>query len=139
MLGLCCYAGFLSSCGKFLPGEFHGQRSLAGYSLWGGRSQTRLSAHAHAHPHTHTHTGCSLVALCGFLIVLFSCGTAQALGTHTHTHTHTHTGYSLVALCGFLIVLFSGALLFSCGRAQALGAQSSVVAPHSLSNGGAWT
>ena len=26
----------------FLPGEFHGQRSLGGYSPW-GRSQTRLS------------------------------------------------------------------------------------------------
>ena len=27
----------------FLPGESHGQRSLAGYSLWGHKSQTRLS------------------------------------------------------------------------------------------------
>ena len=27
----------------FLPGEFHGQRSLTGYSSWGCRSQTRLS------------------------------------------------------------------------------------------------
>ena len=27
----------------FLPEEFHGQRSLAGYSLWGHKSQTRLS------------------------------------------------------------------------------------------------
>ena len=26
-----------------LPGESHGQRSLAGYSLWGRKSQTRLS------------------------------------------------------------------------------------------------
>ena len=24
----------------FLPGEFHGQRSLAGYSLWGHKGQT---------------------------------------------------------------------------------------------------
>ena len=28
----------------FLPGS-HGQRSLAGYSLWGQQSQTRLSVH----------------------------------------------------------------------------------------------
>ena len=28
----------------FLPGEPHAQRSLAGYSLWDRRSQTRLSA-----------------------------------------------------------------------------------------------
>ena len=27
----------------FLPGEAHGQRSLAGYSPWGLKSQTRLS------------------------------------------------------------------------------------------------
>ena len=27
----------------FFPGESHGQRSLAGYSLWDGKSQTRLS------------------------------------------------------------------------------------------------
>ena len=27
----------------FLPGEFHGQRNLAGYSPWGAKSWTRLS------------------------------------------------------------------------------------------------
>ena len=27
----------------FLPGESHGQRSLAGYSQWGRKSQTQLS------------------------------------------------------------------------------------------------
>ena len=26
-----------------LPGELHGKRSLAGYSLWGHKSQTQLS------------------------------------------------------------------------------------------------
>ena len=30
----------------FLSGEFHGQRSLAGYSPW-GQSQTRPSTHTH--------------------------------------------------------------------------------------------
>ena len=29
----------------FLPGESHGQRSLAGYSLWGCKSLTRLNQH----------------------------------------------------------------------------------------------
>ena len=28
---------------EFLPGESHGQRSLAGYSLWSHKSQTRVS------------------------------------------------------------------------------------------------
>ena len=27
----------------FLPGKFHGQRRLAGYSLWGHKSWTQLS------------------------------------------------------------------------------------------------
>ena len=43
----------------FLPGESHGQRSLADYSPWGAKSQTQLkqlSARAHTHTHTHTHT-----------------------------------------------------------------------------------
>ena len=34
----------------FLPGEYHGWRSLAGYCPWGSQSQTRLkrlSVHAH--------------------------------------------------------------------------------------------
>ena len=30
----------------FLPGKFHGQRSLAGYSLWGSQSWMGLSTHA---------------------------------------------------------------------------------------------
>ena len=30
----------------FLPGKSHGQRSLAGYSPWGHRSQTQLSDHS---------------------------------------------------------------------------------------------
>ena len=38
----------------FLPGESHGQRSLADYSPQGCKSQTRLSAHTHTHTHTHT-------------------------------------------------------------------------------------
>ena len=30
----------------FLPGEFHGQRSMVGYSPWVPKSCTRLSTHA---------------------------------------------------------------------------------------------
>ena len=36
---------------EFLPGEPHGQKILAGYSLWGSQSQTQLSDyHYHHHP-----------------------------------------------------------------------------------------
>ena len=54
-LGICRRPGFDSWVGKIpwrrewlptpvlLPGETHGQRSLAGYSPWGHKSQTRLN------------------------------------------------------------------------------------------------
>ena len=42
----------------FLPGKFHGQGSLAGYSLWGGKEldTTEQLTTQHTHTHTHTHT-----------------------------------------------------------------------------------
>ena len=43
----------------FLPGESHGQRSLAGYSSWVLKeldATEQLSVHTHIHTHTHTHT-----------------------------------------------------------------------------------
>ena len=42
----------------FLPGKFHGQRSLEGYSPWGcteSDTAERLNTHTRAHTHTHTH------------------------------------------------------------------------------------
>ena len=33
----------------FLPGEFHGQRSLAGYSPWGRKESDMTEATEHAH------------------------------------------------------------------------------------------
>ena len=35
----------------FLPGKFHGQKSLAVHGV--GKTQTQLSAHTHTHTHTH--------------------------------------------------------------------------------------
>ena len=46
----------------FLPGKFHGQRRLAGYSPC-IHSQTQLSTHVHTRTHTHTPLTSSL----GFL------------------------------------------------------------------------
>ena len=37
----------------FLPGKFHGERSLAGYSPW-GRKELDTTKHARTHTHTHT-------------------------------------------------------------------------------------
>ena len=55
----------------FLPGEFHRQRSLAGYSPWDCKESgmTVLT-------HTHTHTP-------------WDCKSRTWLCSHTHTHTHT--------------------------------------------------
>ena len=41
----------------FLPGEFHGQRSLAGCNLLGHKDldMTEWLTHAYTHAHTHTH------------------------------------------------------------------------------------
>ena len=36
----------------FLPGKFHGQRRLAGYSPWGHKESDMTEC---AHKHTHTH------------------------------------------------------------------------------------
>ena len=40
----------------FLSREFHGQRSLAGYSPWGCRVRHNWVTNTHIHSHTHTHS-----------------------------------------------------------------------------------
>ena len=47
-----------------LPGEFHGQRSLAGYSLWGHKESDTTEATMYACTHSprevmSTYAGCS--------------------------------------------------------------------------------
>ena len=39
----------------FLPGESHGQRSLAGHGSWGCK-ELDMTEQTHTHTHTHTHT-----------------------------------------------------------------------------------
>ena len=39
----------------FLPGQFHGERSLAGYSPWGHKESNTTWVTEHTHTHTHTH------------------------------------------------------------------------------------
>ena len=40
---------------EFLPGKFHGQKSLVGYSSWHCKESDMTSC-LHTHTHTHTHT-----------------------------------------------------------------------------------
>ena len=42
----------------FLPGKFHGQRSLAGYSLWGGK-QLDMTQQLSTHTHIYRHSNCT--------------------------------------------------------------------------------
>ena len=37
----------------FLPGKFHGQRSLVGYGQWGRKQLDRTEGLTHTHTHTH--------------------------------------------------------------------------------------
>ena len=39
----------------FLPGEFHGQMSLASYSPWGHQESDMTEQLTNTHTHTHTH------------------------------------------------------------------------------------
>ena len=41
----------------FLPGKFHGQRSMAATVHGVTKSWTQRSVYTHTHTHTHTHTG----------------------------------------------------------------------------------
>ena len=55
----------------FLPGEFHGQRSLAAYSPWSRKELNTTEQLTHTHTHTHS----------------LSLSLSLSL-SHTHTHTH---------------------------------------------------
>ena len=61
----------------FLPGEFHGQRSLAGYSPWGRKESDTTERLIHTHTHTHTHTICLQVHSWNGVIFNFS-GTQES-------------------------------------------------------------
>ena len=52
----------------FLPGESHGQRSLAGYSPWGCResNMTEATQHAHMHANSSLKGNIEIPVLCAF-------------------------------------------------------------------------
>ena len=39
----------------FLPGEFHEQNNLVGYSPWGHKESDTTKRYTHTHTHTHPH------------------------------------------------------------------------------------
>ena len=64
----------------FLPGEFHGQRRLVGYSPWGHKESDMTELLTHTHTHTHTH-GYSLSFNFTCLSTLVSLGISFVEGT----------------------------------------------------------
>ena len=91
----------------FLSGEFHQQRTLAGYSLWSCKELdtseqltlfTSLFSICVSHNHrlqniTYTHTHSPALTLAAIQLCMLSSSyrtCAQMSHTHTHTHTHTH-------------------------------------------------
>ena len=91
----------------FLSGEFHQQRTLAGYSLWSCKELdtseqltlfTSLFSIRVSHNHrlqniTYTHTHSPALTLAAIQLCMLSSSyrtCAQMSHTHTHTHTHTH-------------------------------------------------
>ena len=96
----------------FLPREFHGQGSLAGYSPWGhkdsdmterlsihvsihySQTQTQTDRHRQTHRHTHTHTDRHRHRQTHrhrHTDTDTHRHTDTHIQTHTDTHTHTHT------------------------------------------------
>ena len=53
----------------FLPGEFHGQKILAGYSPW-GRKELNIAEHTHTHIYTYTYILFQILSIMGYDKVL---------------------------------------------------------------------
>ena len=95
----------------FLPGEFHGQRSLAGYSPWGCKElemterltdarhtymHTYIYIHMHTYMHIHMHTHIytyTHIHTCTYMCILtYTCIHAYTcILTYTCIHTHAYT------------------------------------------------
>ena len=75
----------------FLPGEFHGQRSLMGCSPWGHKESDQTERLTHTHTHTHT----AALQCC----VSFRCTMKWISNMHTYmpslptTHHPIHLGH----------------------------------------------
>ena len=77
----------------FLPGKFHGQRSLASYSPCGSQKVGHNWAHTHttagfpSHEKLRAH---KILQWDSFLLTTATDPGKSRKHTHTHTHTHTH-------------------------------------------------
>ena len=54
---------------SILAWEFHGQKSLVGYSPWGPKELDMTKQLTHTHTHTHTHNAFHRAVLLGSLII----------------------------------------------------------------------
>ena len=80
----------------FLPGKSHGQKSLAGYSLWGHTESDRteqLSTHRDTHPLPRTPLRCKLMAM-SYLVSQESNKADTGMGKHIETTERKNSGGS---------------------------------------------
>ena len=72
---------------RILAWKTYRQRSLVGYSVWGGKeSETTALVHTQTHRDTHTDTDTHTQT---------HTHTDTQTQTHTQTHTHTHTSLGI--------------------------------------------
>ena len=84
----------------FLPGEFHGQRSLVGCSLCGHKELDTTEQLTHIHTHISIYLSIYL-SVCLYIY------------THTYTHTYIiHIYYKYVYIFKYAYILFQ--ILFPC-------------------------
>ena len=87
----------------FLPGEFHGQRSLVGYSPWGHKELDITERLTYTHPSGCCENSISIKTLSTYYVVVFSC---QVVSNSATSWTIVHsppfcclTGCQLWAVC----------------------------------------
>ena len=71
----------------FLPGEFHRQRSLAGYSLWDHKESDMTEQLTCIKQITRKDLLYSTENSTQYSVIAYM---GKESETHTHTHTHTH-------------------------------------------------
>ena len=90
----------------FLPGEFHGQRSLDSYSPWVCKESDMTEQLTHTHTHTRSGESHGQRSLDSYSP--WGCKESDMTEQLTHTHTYTH-----VHMCAiyFYVISATGCIL----------------------------
>ena len=118
-----------------MPGEFHRQRRLAGYSLWGCRVRRDWVTNTQIHTHTHTHTPpltLSLSEFCGSVVIVDSWDYLPCLFFFCSSSSPGTPGIPRKVLCEFpyhTSSSWSGGIIYREGGKTKSGRQQSPVPP----------